>query len=111
MSGYSDEQLLGLIQEVAEQHLGHTGTLTPDTRIVEALSLDSVRLLTLVVELENRLELCLDDVKEALAGIGGSSGAVRDLSIAALIKKLMSDEGSRAQILALLEQHKADDAE
>jgi len=52
-----------------------------------------------------------DDVKEALAGIGGSSGAVRDLSIAALIKKLMSDEGSRAQILALLEQHKADDAE
>lgn len=64
MSGYSDEQLLGLIQEVAEQHLGHTGTLTPDTRIVEALSLDSVRLLTLVVELENRLELCLDEGDE-----------------------------------------------
>ncbi len=64
MSGYSDEQLLGLIQEVAEQHLGHTGTLTPETHIVEALSLDSVRLLTLVVELENRLELCLDEGDE-----------------------------------------------
>ena len=47
-----------------------------------------------------------DDVKDAISGLGGSSGAVRDLSIAALLKKLMDDEGSREQVLALLEQHK-----
>ncbi|HND31412.1 MAG TPA: hypothetical protein PLA94_15530 [Myxococcota bacterium] len=60
----SDEELLAVIQQVAEQNLGHTGFLTPDTRIIEVLALDSVRLLTLVVELENRLELCLDEGDE-----------------------------------------------
>ena len=60
----SDKELLAVIQQVAEQNLGHTGLLTPDTRIIEVLALDSVRLLTLVVELENRLELCLDEGDE-----------------------------------------------
>jgi len=50
-----------------------------------------------------------DDIKDAIAGLGGSSGAVRDLSIAALLKKLMDDEGSREQVLALIEQVKSSD--
>ena len=64
MKARSDEELLAVIQQVAEQNLGHTGVLTPDTRMIEVLALDSVRLLTLVVELENRLELCLDEGDE-----------------------------------------------
>ncbi|MCK6515203.1 acyl carrier protein [Myxococcota bacterium] len=60
----TDEALLALIGEIAQTRLGYAGTLTPDTRLVEALALDSVRLLTLVVELENRLELCLDEGDE-----------------------------------------------
>ncbi|MEY3212234.1 MAG: hypothetical protein RIT28_2715 [Pseudomonadota bacterium] len=60
----TDEALLALIGEIAQTRLGYAGTLTADTRLVEALSLDSVRLLTLVVELENRLELCLDEGDE-----------------------------------------------
>lgn len=60
----TDEALLALIGEIARTRLGYAGALTPDTRLVEALSLDSVRLLTLVVELENRLELCLDEGDE-----------------------------------------------
>jgi acyl carrier protein len=60
----TDEALLALIGEIAETRLGYAGTLTPDTRLVEALALDSVRLLTLVVELENRLEVCLDEGDE-----------------------------------------------
>ena len=58
------EALLALIGEIAQTRLGYAGTLTPDTRLVEALALDSVRLLTLVVELETRLELCLDEGDE-----------------------------------------------
>jgi acyl carrier protein len=60
----TDEALLALIGEIAQTRLGYAGTLTPDTRLVEALALDSVRLLTLVVELENRLEVCLDEGDE-----------------------------------------------
>ena len=59
-----DAALLALIQEIAEKRLGYSGSLTSDTRIVEVLALDSVRLLTLVGELENRLELCLDEGDE-----------------------------------------------
>lgn len=60
----TEEALLALIGEIAQTRLGYAGSLTNDTRLVEALALDSVRLLTLVVELENRLELCLDEGDE-----------------------------------------------
>ena len=60
----TEEALLALIGEIAQTRLGYAGSLTADTRLVEALALDSVRLLTLVVELENRLELCLDEGDE-----------------------------------------------
>ena len=51
----TDDALLALIVEIAQTRLGYTGPLTHDTRLVE---------LTLVVELENRLELCLDEGDE-----------------------------------------------
>lgn len=62
----SDEALiLAGIAEVARLHLGWEGALTPDMRLVEDLRLDSVRLLTLAAEVENRFRIFLDEADEA----------------------------------------------
>lgn len=61
----SDDEIYSGIQAVARQHLGYRGTLRPDSRLVEELELDSLRLLTLVVELENHFRIRLEDGDEA----------------------------------------------
>lgn len=53
------------VREVARVHLGHTDPIELDTVLVEALQLDSVRLLTLVVEIENQFRVCLEEGDEA----------------------------------------------
>ena len=53
------------IQKVATDHLDWTGELQEDQRLVEVLQLDSIRLLTLVVEVENHFQLSLEDGDEA----------------------------------------------
>ncbi len=55
----TEEQVIREIERVLRQELAFTGTLTPDTTLVEELQLDSVSLLTLVVELENRFRVAL----------------------------------------------------
>lgn len=63
--------LLGEIEAVAREHVGFDGTLARDQRLVEDLRLDSVRALTLVVELENRFRVCLEPEDEAgIATVG-----------------------------------------
>jgi len=57
--------ILSGIAEVARQHLGWEGPLTADMRLVEDLRLDSVRLLTLAAEVENRFRVRLDESDEA----------------------------------------------
>lgn len=52
------------IQEVAENHLDFQGNLREETPLTEALRLDSIRLMTLIVELENHFQLCLEDGDE-----------------------------------------------
>lgn len=62
----SDEAvILAGIAEVARVHLGWQGALTPDMRLIEDLRLDSIRLLTLAAEVENRFRVLLDEVDEA----------------------------------------------
>lgn len=58
-------ELLDGIQEVAHQHLDFAGALQPDQPLVEVLRLDSVRMLTLVAEIENRFQVCLEEGDEA----------------------------------------------
>ena len=58
-------ELLSGIQEVARVHLDHDGTLSYDQPLVEALRLDSVRMLTLIAEIENRFKVCLEEGDEA----------------------------------------------
>ncbi len=59
------KNLLQGLQEVAVNHLDFKGELHEETALVEALQLDSIRMMTLVVELENRFEICLEDGDEA----------------------------------------------
>lgn len=86
----NDAEILAAIAEVARTHLDWEGTLAPGSRLVETLGLDSLRALTLVVEIENRFAIVLEEgeergvetagemvalVRAKLAAPGGSGGA------------------------------------
>ena len=75
----SDEAaILAGIAEVARLHLGWEGPLTADMRLVEDLRLDSLRLLTLAAEVENRFRIFLDELDEgAIETIGDLVAVVR----------------------------------
>jgi acyl carrier protein len=60
----SDEAILAGIADVARLHLGWEGGLAPEMRLVEDLRLDSIRLLTLAAEVENRFRVRLDELDE-----------------------------------------------
>jgi acyl carrier protein len=77
------ETILAGIAEVARLHLGWEAPLTPEMRLVEDLRLDSVRLLTLAVEVENRFRVRLDELDE------GSIETVGDL--VATVKRKLGD--------------------
>jgi acyl carrier protein len=61
----ADGLILAGIEEVARAHLGWQGVLSPAMPIAEAMALDSLRRLTLVVEIENRFRVCLEEEDEA----------------------------------------------
>jgi acyl carrier protein len=65
ISDVSDEVILAGIAEVARAHLGWNGIVTSDLRLVEDLRLDSIRLLTLAAEVENRFRVLLDEADES----------------------------------------------
>ena len=74
----SDEALLAGIQDVARLHLGWEEPLTPELRLVEDLRLDSIRLLTLAAEVENRFRVFLDELDEgAIATVGDLVSVIR----------------------------------
>jgi len=71
------EEILRVIREVAREHLSYEGRIEPRMRLVEDLALDSIRLLTLAVEVEDRFEVCLDpEDEEAIATVGDLADAV-----------------------------------
>jgi len=57
----SDRQIIDGIAEVALQHLDWKGELRPEMRLVEDLELDSLKALTLALEVENHFRVCLDE--------------------------------------------------
>jgi acyl carrier protein len=79
----SDEAILEGVTEVARVHLGWEDGLTPEMRLVEDLRLDSVRLLTLAAEVENRFRVRLDELDE------GSIETVGDL--VAVVRRKLGD--------------------
>jgi acyl carrier protein len=60
-----EASILAGIADVAREHLGWEGPVTPEMRLVEDLRLDSIRLLTLAAEVENRFAVRLDEADEA----------------------------------------------
>jgi acyl carrier protein len=61
----TDATILEGIAQVVREHLGWKGSLSLEMRLVEDLRLDSVRLLTLAAEVENRFRVLLDETDEA----------------------------------------------
>jgi acyl carrier protein len=60
--GHRDDAfVLAGIADVARQHLQWTAPASRDLPLVEAFELDSLRQLTLLIELENRFRIRLDD--------------------------------------------------
>jgi len=52
---------LQVIEKVLREHCRVTATVTPDTKLLEDLGLDSVGLLTLLTELENHYQTVLQE--------------------------------------------------
>lgn len=72
----SDEEIMVGIAEVARTHLEWSGELRPDLRLVEDLELDSLKSLTLALEVENHFQVCLDQEGD-LIRIADLVGAIR----------------------------------
>jgi acyl carrier protein len=53
------------IAAVAREHLGFAGDFDPGLRLVEDLGFDSLKLLTLAAEVENRFRVTLEPDEEA----------------------------------------------
>lgn len=82
------EEILQSIEDVAREHLvsGEAGELerrleggrlTSDLRLVEDLALDSIQLLTLAVEVENRFRVVLDpEDEEGIETVGDLAAVV-----------------------------------
>jgi len=71
------DEILSAIEEVARIHVGFTGQLRPEQRLVEDLELDSLKALTLAVEVENRFRICLDpEIEGRILTVGDLVGAV-----------------------------------
>jgi len=60
----SREQILGEISRIGREKLDLPGDVRLDQRLVEDLELDSIRLLTLAMEIEDHFEICLDEEDE-----------------------------------------------
>jgi len=60
----TDAEILDGIRDVARAHLETDGEIEMDTPLVEALALDSLRMFTLIAELENRFRVCFDGADE-----------------------------------------------
>jgi len=74
----SNAQIIDGITEVARQHLGWEGPLRPEMRLVEDLELDSLKTLTLALEVENHFRVCLDEEAEILT-VGDLAAIIRGL--------------------------------
>ena len=74
----TDVQIIEGIAEVDRQHLGWKGELWPEMRLVEDLELDSLKSLTLALEVENYFRVCLDEEAEILT-VGDLAAIIRGL--------------------------------
>jgi methyltransferase len=76
-----ESEILAATQELAREHLHWNGTLRREMRLVEDLGLDSLKLLTLTIEIENHFHICLDEEAEAeIITVGDLARVIRRMS-------------------------------
>ncbi len=76
--GMNHDDVLSGLAAVAAENLGWQGPLPPGLRLVEDMNLDSIRLLTLLVAVEDRFQICLEEGDETgIATVGDLAEAVR----------------------------------
>lgn len=73
----TDAEILAAILAAAREHLQWEGEVTPGMRLVEDLRLDSLKLLTLAVAIEDRFRIRLDDVESQLETVGDLVAVIR----------------------------------
>lgn len=73
----TDFDVLTGIAEVARRHLGWEGRLAPELRLVEDLELDSLKMLTLALEVENHFRVRLDP-EAGIETVGELVAAIRE---------------------------------
>ena len=74
----TDAEILAVIEDVARDHELWDGTLTRDLRLIEDLELDSLKALTLAVEVENRFRVRLDpEIETMISTVGDLVDMVR----------------------------------
>jgi len=67
----NSDKILSEIARLAGEKLDWSGPFRAEMRLVEDLQLDSIRLLTLAMEVEDHFRICLDeDDEEALVTVG-----------------------------------------
>lgn len=59
------DEILDGIAQVARAHVGYDGALVEPMRLQEDLGLDSIRLLVLAAEVENRFQVALEPADDA----------------------------------------------
>ncbi len=73
-----DREVLAAIVEVARRHLDWNGQVSRDMPLLETFDLDSLRQLTLVVEIEDRFHIRLDEHdEESIATVGDLVDVIR----------------------------------
>ena len=60
----SEPEVLAVLEAIGREKLDWDGALSRELSLGEAMELDSMRLLTLVVEVEDRFEICLEESDE-----------------------------------------------
>jgi acyl carrier protein len=74
----TETEIVEGIAGVARKALDWDGELSAETPLVSALELDSLRMLTLVVELEDHFRVCLEEGDEQdLATVGDLASLLR----------------------------------
>jgi acyl carrier protein len=79
----SEGEILAGLEKIARERLEVDRTLTMQSRLVEELRLDSLRLLTLAVEVENRFRVRLDPEDEGAIETVGDLVRVVERKLAA----------------------------
>ncbi len=77
----TEAEILREIETLARRELEWEGELRPEMRLIEDLALDSLKLLTLAVAVENRFRIAIDEEQEGeLVTVGDLVTLVADRS-------------------------------